>query len=271
MMEPARDRDLMRAEWMFELAAAGQRFAGNVLDPEPEQLQLAVAALIHEVPRPKTVAERVMLRDRLRILTDAAGRQFHRQFHRYFSSPCGGDAAAGPDTHAHDLGLGVEDVLARWLSDYLSAFEQTHQWPGSVRAARHIRARFDQPLSIDDLARLVACSRGALIRSFAARFGISIAEYQSRCRVRAAFDCLREPGSNVGEIAFAVGYRSRKNFYRALQSRTGLTPSQVRDLDDEEAAHIAAYALTLPRPAADRTILAARLPRIRSLASAARR
>jgi hypothetical protein len=86
------------------------------------------------------------------------------------------------------------------------------------------------------------------MRGFKAAFEMSMAQYQSRCRIRAAFEQLRRPDSNVKAVAAAVGYHSRKNFYRALRLETGLTPSQVRQLSDEDASRIAEDRLRLPRP-----------------------
>lgn len=249
MSEPTPAHDLVHSQWSFELAAACQRFAGHTLDPEPEQFRLAIATFSRDLPETTTAAERMILRDRLRLATESAGHQFHAQFHRYFGRSCGGHISPRHSWYSTDDGWEIDDVLFRWAADYLQAFEKTHRWPGQVRAARHLRHHFGEPLNITQLARLVACGRGTLVRTFAATFGMSIVEYHTRCRIRAAFDQLRDPGSNVGEVAFAVGYRSRKNFYRALRSHTGLTPSQVRQLGDEErrAARIE-FLLELPRP-----------------------
>ena len=58
---------------------------------------------------------------------------------------------------------------------------------------------------------------------------------------------LRRPGSNVGAVACEVGYHSAKNFYRALQGLTGLTPSEIRQLPESEAVRMLAT-LDLPAP-----------------------
>jgi len=39
----------------------------------------------------------------------------------------------------------------------------------------------------------------------------------------------------VDAVALTVGYKSRKNFYEALRVATGLTPSGVRRLSEDEA------------------------------------
>lgn len=77
---------------------------------------------------------------------------------------------------------------------------------------------------------------------------MSMGHYLTRCRVGAAFGPLRDPDSNVGAIAFGVGYQSTKNLYRALHELTGMTPSQVRHLTNEEAERVLQSQLRLPPP-----------------------
>ena len=45
---------------------------------------------------------------------------------------------------------------------------------------------------------------------------------------------LRSADSNVEAVAKLVGYRSPKNFYAALKSETGLTPSEARNLTEAQ-------------------------------------
>lgn len=67
----------VRADWSFDVAHACQRFAGGVLEPEPDELVRAVNELRARLPVPVSQLERVVLRDRLRITTDNASHQFH--------------------------------------------------------------------------------------------------------------------------------------------------------------------------------------------------
>jgi transcriptional regulator GlxA family with amidase domain len=114
-----------------------------------------------------------------------------------------------------------------------------------MRAAREIRSSFEKPLDTWRIARTVGCARSGLIRSFNVAYGMSMGDYQARCRIRPAFGMVREPDSNVS-AAFQAGYKSTKNFYRALREHTGLTPSQVRRLTDDAADEILNTRLCLP-------------------------
>jgi AraC-like DNA-binding protein len=137
-------------------------------------------------------------------------------------------------------------LLAKWVTEYLEDFARSHGWPPTMRAARVIRNSFEKPLDVDRIARAVGCARSGLIRSFKDVYGMSMGDYQTRCRVRSAFGMLRAPDSNVGAAAFHVGYQSTKNFYRALRELTGMTPSQVRELRDDVAKEIVDALVQLP-------------------------
>jgi AraC-like DNA-binding protein len=240
---------IVRAQWSFQVALACQRFAGAVLEPEPDQLVRAVDTLARDLPVPESQTERFMLRDRLRIATENAAHQFHAQFHRYIPHRCdGGRIAVRRSISWDNFDLNSSRLLVEWASGYLEEFVRSHEWPAPMRAAHVIRSSFEQPLDTWRIARTVGCARGGLIRSFKGAYGMSMGDYQARCRIRAAFGMVREPDSNVGAAAFQVGYRSTKNFYRALREHTGLTPSQVRRLTDDAANEILKTRLHLPAP-----------------------
>ncbi len=244
---------IVRPSWSFDLALVCQRFAGGVLDPEPEELIRAIETLGKSLPEPVTQLERVVLRDRLRSATDNAARQFHAQFHRLVSHEC--HEANRPVYQSlawEDFDPSPHELLAQWATRYLQDFAKLHAWPPPMRAARIIRSSFESPLEVGRLARAVGCARSGLIRSFTDAYGVPMGDYQARCRVKSAFGRLRAADSNVGAIAFAVGYHSTKNFYRALRHLTGMTPSEVRGLSDERAEAISNTLLRLPAPTFNR-------------------
>jgi AraC-like DNA-binding protein len=68
-----------------------------------------------------------------------------------------------------------------------------------------------------------------VVRVFAAVSGMSIREYHARARVCAAVRQFATGTHDVLAVARCVGYRSEKNFYRAVSKFTGLTPAELRD------------------------------------------
>jgi AraC-like DNA-binding protein len=228
----------VRAEWRFALAEATQRFAGRAMQPEPDEFLRAVEQLIEDLPAPGSPAERFSLRDRLFVDTVKCARQFHAQFHRCFPGPCASGTPGWTTLVWEDVSLDPRIPLANWASAFIDEFSATHPWPAAVRAARLIRQACEKPLNVERLAHETGCARSALMRQFQRIFGMPMGRYQAHWRIQRAFTPLRQPGSNVGEIAHAVGYRSRKNFNRVLRELTGLTPSHVRALGEPDARDV---------------------------------
>jgi methylphosphotriester-DNA--protein-cysteine methyltransferase len=71
---------------------------------------------------------------------------------------------------------------------------------------------------------------------FERRFGLSIRAYHRILRVLAALEQVRT--AKVDAVALEVGYRSKKNLYRALYQVTGLTPTGFRKLSATDAERL---------------------------------
>jgi AraC-like DNA-binding protein len=100
--------------------------------------------------------------------------------------------------------------------------------PRLVRVRREIERHFDQPLLLDDLARLAGLSRYYLCRRFKAAYGLAPQQYQQHVQLRAACNHLRTTGDRVQEIAAAVGFASPEHFCRLFRKRVGLSPLAYR-------------------------------------------
>ena len=78
------------------------------------------------------------------------------------------------------------------------------------------------------IARRVGHRPESLNRLFHHAFGQSIPEYLVSVRVLEAITRLRANADKIESIAQAVGYRSKRAFYRAVRTHIGLTPGQLR-------------------------------------------
>lgn len=67
-----------------------------------------------------------------------------------------------------------------------------------------------------------------LNRLFRKEFGQSVPGYLATVRVSEGVRRLRVDAGKVETIALAVGYRSKRAFYRAIRRQTGLMPGQLR-------------------------------------------
>jgi AraC-like DNA-binding protein len=107
------------------------------------------------------------------------------------------------------------------------------------RAASLIRCQSTDPINVGKIARAVGCEQTHLRRAFRARFGISMRDFHTRCRVAAAIAMFGRGDRKTAGIARCVGYRSEKNFYRALRDVTGKRPNELKAMPQEILVQLA--------------------------------
>lgn len=93
-----------------------------------------------------------------------------------------------------------------------------------------LRAEFDQPLELKELALSMNVHPGRLSRSFRRATGKTIGEYVRDLRVQYL---LRELGSEdqpIAELALAAGFYDQSHCTREFKRATGLTPAAYRGL-----------------------------------------
>ena len=95
------------------------------------------------------------------------------------------------------------------------------------RIGRRIEKDYASRITAKRLAGECHVTRTQLDHSFIQRFGIRLHEYLTVVRLRHGLD-LVTGGMKVEAAAAAVGYQSKKDFYRAVRLRTGFTPGQLR-------------------------------------------
>ena len=92
---------------------------------------------------------------------------------------------------------------------------------------RRIEREYASRMTAERMAQDCKVSRVQLDRTFVQRFGLRFHEYLTAVRVRRGID-LVIGGMKIDAVALAVGYPSKKDFYRAVRLHTGVTPGQLR-------------------------------------------
>lgn len=88
----------------------------------------------------------------------------------------------------------------------------------------------DPNLNADAVARHFGISRGALYRALEADGGIATVIRERR--LNGAFARLvRDGGIQISQIAYAYGFSSPQQFFKAFQRKFGFSPSDARDVD----------------------------------------
>lgn len=100
--------------------------------------------------------------------------------------------------------------------------EQLHQ------ARDILRRQFEQPPSLQVLARQVGLNDCKLKQGFRQLFGTTVFGYVRTCRMEQAQQLLQNCDLTIAAVAYRVGYASRSRFSHAFKQTVGLTPKEYR-------------------------------------------
>ena len=131
-----------------------------------------------------------------------------------------GDRASTLEIEGLVLRLAATVVREREHSSGSSA------WVEDVR--ERLRAEFQSPASLDDLAAEAGVHPGHLTRTFRARFGCSIGTYVRRLRVSAVLRAIADPDRSLADLASEAGFSDQSHMGRVVRRETGLTPGEWR-------------------------------------------
>jgi transcriptional regulator GlxA family with amidase domain len=96
-----------------------------------------------------------------------------------------------------------------------------------ARALRHIELHFERPIDLRRLSRIAGCSTSTLTRAFRRDLGQTPREYLIGIRLARAA-CAMTSGDKVESVMLAVGFRSKRHFYRLFKAQFGQTPATFR-------------------------------------------
>lgn len=97
----------------------------------------------------------------------------------------------------------------------------------TARAAAFIRRHCLSPLSLEQVAHAVGCSRFTLIRGFRRDYGITPHAFLIDCRIRQSQRALGR-GESIAETALNCRFADQAHFQRTFKRVTATTPQQYR-------------------------------------------
>lgn len=127
-------------------------------------------------------------------------------------------------------------VLLGRLSRFLDEVANFTADKGEARASWLIRAHdyvcdhARDGFGVSEVAAHVGVDPAHLMRTYAARYGVTLGEDARRRRVAYACRLLAQPGSSYGEIALAAGFADQSHLTRMFKTHTGLTPGEYRKM-----------------------------------------
>jgi len=107
------------------------------------------------------------------------------------------------------------------------------------RAVDHVLAHLDEPLKLDDVARVACFSPFHFHRVFRALMGETLNQFVKRVRLERALRLLSyDPARSLTDVALATGFGSSSDFSRSFKQRFGVPPSafDIARLRDERRA-----------------------------------
>ncbi len=124
-------------------------------------------------------------------------------------------------------------AVCAWTETFFRTYRANHPSTISTRAASMMRMEPGRPWTIDAIARRLGVTRRTLSTEFRSRFGVGPLDYLHLARIAQVLVAMEEP-VKIEALAVTAGYRSKKDFYRAFRTWTGMTPMAVRGLASDQ-------------------------------------
>jgi len=113
------------------------------------------------------------------------------------------------------------------------------------RVVAYLYERYDQPITLADMADVAILSQFHFARTFREVTGVSPGRFLSAIRLQRAKSLLTTTGLTVTDISYRVGYNSLGTFTSRFTKSVGVTPIQYRS---HTQADLAAGSATIPGP-----------------------
>jgi transcriptional regulator GlxA family with amidase domain len=107
--------------------------------------------------------------------------------------------------------------------------QKEHDDDAVKKAQNYIEQNFQEKITVDELASMVAVGRRNLERRFKKATSNTVVEYIQRVKIEAAKLNLESTRDNVNDVMFKVGYSDTKAFRTTFKRITGLSPVQYRN------------------------------------------
>lgn len=97
------------------------------------------------------------------------------------------------------------------------------------QAQTYIENNFQQKITVDQLAEMVAVGKRSLERRFKKATANTLNEYTQRVKIEAAKKHLEMSSKKITDIMYEVGYSDTKTFRTSFKMVTGLLPKEYRN------------------------------------------
>ncbi|CAN5602846.1 helix-turn-helix domain-containing protein [soil metagenome] len=113
--------------------------------------------------------------------------------------------------------------------------QKTHDDESIKKAQEFIENNFEEKITVDQLASMLALGRRNMERRFKKATANTVVEYIQRVKVEAAKKNLETGRKNINEVMYEVGYSDTKAFRTIFKKITGLSPIEYKHKYNREA------------------------------------
>ncbi|MFD0941781.1 GlxA family transcriptional regulator [Pedobacter boryungensis] len=107
--------------------------------------------------------------------------------------------------------------------------QKKHEDPEIKKAQEFIDNNYQNKITVDQLAGMLALGRRSFERRFKKATNNTVIEYLQRVKIEAAKRSFESSRKNITEVMFDVGYTDTKAFRDVFKKITGLTPIDYRN------------------------------------------
>jgi transcriptional regulator GlxA family with amidase domain len=107
--------------------------------------------------------------------------------------------------------------------------QKKHEDPEIKKAQEFIDGNYQDKITVDQLAGMLALGRRSFERRFKKATNNTVIEYLQRVKIEAAKRSFESSRKNITEVMFDVGYTDTKAFRDVFKKITGLTPIDYRN------------------------------------------
>lgn len=128
-----------------------------------------------------------------------------------------------------DLRLSIEAISLLCIVLQNASDQETIREKGYIGdALRYLGKHFCEPVTVDELSRVLNVSKYHLCRSFRRRTGMTIVQYITSCRLSLVKRRLISEDTGITEIALESGFCSYNYFCSLFRREEGVSPSEYR-------------------------------------------
>jgi len=123
----------------------------------------------------------------------------------------------------------IEIERSSQLSFIIFQGQKEHDDEPIKKAQEYIEKNYQEKITVDQIASMLALGRRNLERRFRKATSNSVVEYIQRVKIEAAKMSLESTRENVNDAMYKVGYTDPKAFRLSFKKITGLSPIQYRN------------------------------------------